>query len=223
MNFCLDGRLWRRDPEQLSCDFDLPNARSLIGRATEAEQMTTRSEQPRGKGGGGSTCLFDEVTWSVVKDEGDGDWLVIDDEKQRRPSSNFYLLHNSSSSSSSTLSTLFFIPKHPGTCLTFHYLLSSSASNGTEISVFLLPCDPSYRIPVLQITPASPHQAPTRQGWSTAVVPLPHHHQPYRVIIEATSSSRDRRRHHHRVAVDDVVFSPCGESSLLRLDPFVDC
>ncbi|XP_078484376.1 uncharacterized protein LOC100180559 isoform X2 [Ciona intestinalis] len=106
------------------------------------------------------------------------------------------------------LASPFFSNELHGICMTFRYLVRGHSLSDAGLLVYLLPCNPAYKFPVLNLT-ATPNNL--TNVWLRAVVPLPDYKRPYRVILEARPGSGGLEL----LAVDDVIFSECGSNSCM--------
>ncbi|XP_039257588.2 uncharacterized protein LOC120334193 isoform X2 [Styela clava] len=124
----------------------------------------------------------------------------------------------------------FFTNPHTDICLNFRYFIHTDVQLNREtkidggLLVYLLPCRPPYKIPVLNLTGIA--IANKTDQWVSGTTPLPNHMNPYQVIFEAfgptqktfplsrsdstTSESTARVLY---VALDDIVFTECGSSA----------
>ena len=119
-------------------------------------------------------------------------------------SENFYLMYQPTTSEPRRVARLYspyFSNTRTGFCLTFHYLIQSHVTRYVSLKVFLLPCNPPYRIPVLTVTDNR------TDSWRKSVVPLPDYKRPYRILFEARAGNKNLEF----VAIDDIVFARCGE------------
>lgn len=118
--------------------------------------------------------------------------------------------------SDSLLSTNFFFNKSPGICLYFWYFIHTSDSKSPPqnggLNVYLLPCNPAYRMPVVNMT--GEKLINKTDKWVLGVAPLPRHVDPYQAIFEIqnTYPSSERSAVLY-VALDDVTISKCGKST----------
>ena len=227
VEFC-GSSLWKKSIFGLSCDFDhhLPHH---IGRK---RRHSNESQGPRRKGG--TFCLMKDNSkrWKtenklVIPKRNPSNFLLVASSRlfhnqlpqfvNSTPSyvypSNHYLIYRPSTSigkrkAIARLYTPFFSNSQIGLCLTFRYLIGGPITPKSGLLVFLLPCHPPYRIPVLNITDNSTNI------WKKSVVPLPNYKRPYQVLFEA----REDRSGLEYVAIDDLTFTSCGESVLLLLN-----
>lgn len=116
-------------------------------------------------------------------------------------------------------------------CMKFRYFIHVDKPilgkvNG-GLLVYLLPCNPSYRIPVLNLTGSN--LINKTDQWKLGVAPLPDHKQPYQAIFEAVGVQRRTKLPTSRsdsaesqdeedaaasvlyVTLDDIVFTHCGK------------
>ena len=214
--FC-GTNLWKKSLLQLSCDFDFEtNARHYFERK---ERHLDETYETRRKGG--TMCMMEspsqkwrlESTIKIPKTSAafSNAYQVP---RNRVPhvrysvvtfSTNHYLIFRPSSGRKqrARLFTPFFSNVRKGLCVSFRYLIRGSVTPKSGLLVFLLPCNSPYRIPVMNIADN------TTAIWRRSVVPLPDYQRPYRLLFEAKS----RDKHLEFVALDDIVLSPCGEST----------
>lgn len=150
---------------------------------------------------------FDSTTESTT---GDGYYLIWD---AKSPFS------NSHSNSTDQFFSPYFLNTFSDVCLNFKYFIhtNSDATIDNDIDggllVYLLPCEPSYKVPVLNLTGAALTNNTDR--WVYATAPLPSNLHPYRAIFEGIRPNSTRRGENVSevayVALDDIVLSECGE------------
>ena len=120
----------------------------------------------------------------------------------------------------------FFSNSYSEICLNFKYFIHtdfySARSKNIEggLLVYLLPCHPAYKEPVLNLT--GQLIANKTDRWVQATTPLPRHRHPYQVIFEGV---RPKSQALHPdgpqndeiipkvtyIALDDIIFSECGK------------
>lgn len=150
---------------------------------------------------------FDSTTESTT---GDGYYLIWD---AKSPVSNY------DSNSTDQFFSPYFLNTFSHVCLNFKYFIhtNSDATISNDIDggllVYLLPCEPSYKIPVLNLTGSSLTNNTDR--WVQATAPLPSNSHPYRAIFEGVRPKSTKQGENVSqvtyVALDDIVMSECGE------------
>ena len=160
----------------------------------------------------GTFCFFENSNEKWSGADRIGNWKLSSIQsktKKERLSNNFLTFSRSSSADRARLASIFFqLPsKSSPICLFFRFAFRGNPQhrchdNSTKINVFLFPCQPAYRVPVLSFKPSD-------RRWNLATVPLPHSNHPYQVLIEGISNHKKCQ-----VMIDEVVFSNCGKCKL---------
>jgi len=197
INYCQDNKLWKRPIVQLSCDFDIF--------ALNKYSWSVQNQKEKG-----TFCFFENSNKKWSDSEKIGKWklslLRWNPKTEKYTAPNHVLTFSRSAMADrARLSSVFFqLPsRSPPICLFFRFSFRGNyehhcRNNSSKINVFLFPCQPAYRVPVLSFQPSDRH-------WHLATVPLPHSNHPYQVLIEGIS-------HHKKcqVMIDEVVFSDCN-------------
>ena len=216
VEFC-ESSLWKKSILKLSCDFDFETVNRIHLDKASVIQKSRRK--------GGTLCLMEGMSkrWEL-QNRLDIPKLPT---RKRKISINFpYLrsnlpqfVHSTSSyvypsnhylvfrpiagrkKNIARLFTPFFSNSRTGLCMTFRHIIQGKITKSSGLLVYLLPCHPPYRLPVLNVTVNG------TDSWGQSIVPLPDYKRPYQVLFEAQGNNQTLEY----VAIDDIVFLPCGE------------
>lgn len=221
MDFC-ESKLWKKSIFQISCDFDFETKTSQDAFVFKEDSSFSNATNNRNRG---TLCLMTSAfgKWKVKTGLDAPKRFLPNDQRESHDLSelqfqsssffalpvqsspdNYYLMYRPTTSEKKRVARLFspfFSNTLPGLCLTFRYLIRGPVTRNSGLKVFLLPCDPPYRIPVLTVTNNQ------TDSWKRNVVPLPDYKRPYRILFEVRAEDKNLEF----VAIDDIVFDQCGE------------